>query len=93
MFEIPCKDYFNGCIMFITGLPVFLNPLVFSAFTVVNNAAMGISELCTQDIHFQSRHHCLGKKKGMLEGEYGIHITAELKCPEKRCQDQKEGFQ
>lgn len=38
-------------------------------------------------------YHYLGKEKGMPEGGYGIHITAELKGPDKRCQVQKEGLQ
>lgn len=51
---------------------------------------MDIFELYTHRIHFQSRYHCLGKEKGMPEDGYIIHITAELKGPEKRCQVRKE---
>lgn len=48
---------------------------------------MEIFELCT---HYESLPW---KEKGMPEGGYGIHITAELKGPDKRCQVQKEGLQ
>lgn len=38
-------------------------------------------------------YHYLGKEEGMPEGGYGIHITPELKGPDKRRQVQKEGLQ
>lgn len=85
-FEIPCRDYFNGYIMFRTGLLIFLNLLVFSDFTAVNNAAMDIFELYIHCVHFQSGCHCPEQEKRRPEHGCRGYITAELTGPEKRCQ-------
>lgn len=76
--------------MFITGLLIFLNLLVFSDFTAIKNAAMDIFEFYIHCTQFQSRYHCLEKDKRKPEHGYQIYRTAELKGPKKRCQVWKE---